>query len=296
MAADRLAGAVRRQLRPGRLLPLGEAADGTWITEEAALDVLRAADVPHGARLHAVRIGPGPGDPAPAAVPAPPSALPPGPLTLTAGLTLPPDAPIPAAAEAVRTALLRTAGQLELPLATVDLRVTDLREQPDAPDTPDGRDSPDASEGGDDGGPGGGPDGADVGAGEGSGPGSSDEAGERVAGAVRAVPGVLRLAPVLGPSLPFTGGPSHGVQVTEDAGAERTGSTHVLVQLAVARGHRPLEVARAARRATAEAARPTESGPGTAAGGRTGAGAGVTAAVLITHVESGRDASTGQDS
>ncbi|MYY85715.1 nucleopolyhedrovirus P10 family protein, partial [Streptomyces sp. SID335] len=49
--------AVRRQLGLGRVLPLGGAADGVWMTESAADGALRqmAERVP-GVRLGAVRI------------------------------------------------------------------------------------------------------------------------------------------------------------------------------------------------------------------------------------------------
>ncbi|MFF7675825.1 hypothetical protein [Actinacidiphila glaucinigra] len=58
MTADRLARAVRRQLGLGRVLPLGGPGDTVWVTERAAAGVLRAAAgaVP-GIRLGALRIG-----------------------------------------------------------------------------------------------------------------------------------------------------------------------------------------------------------------------------------------------
>ena len=84
--ADRLQRAVRRQTGLGRLLPLGGARDGAWIFEKAAEAVLRRAAEPvRDARLGALRIGPaGPGGTAEPVVPPPPSALPPGPLRITA--------------------------------------------------------------------------------------------------------------------------------------------------------------------------------------------------------------------
>ncbi|NDZ83227.1 hypothetical protein G3I19_32835, partial [Streptomyces sp. SID10853] len=56
---DGLAQAVRSRLGLGRLLPLGGAPDGAWITEEAAAAVLRsaAAGVP-GTVLGKLRVGP----------------------------------------------------------------------------------------------------------------------------------------------------------------------------------------------------------------------------------------------
>lgn len=83
---DGLAQAVRSRLALGRLLPLGGARDGAWITEEAAVAVLRHAGggVP-GTALGKLRIAPvGTAAAARATVPAPPSALPPGPLRVEA--------------------------------------------------------------------------------------------------------------------------------------------------------------------------------------------------------------------
>ncbi|MFE0630173.1 hypothetical protein ACFW3D_24800 [Streptomyces sp. NPDC058864] len=66
MTADRLARAVRRQLGLGRVLPLGGPADTVWVTERAAAGVLRAAaDAVPGIRLGTLRLGTafGPGGP-----------------------------------------------------------------------------------------------------------------------------------------------------------------------------------------------------------------------------------------
>ncbi|EGX59089.1 hypothetical protein SZN_14236, partial [Streptomyces zinciresistens K42] len=78
--------AVRDQLGLGRLLPLGDARDGAWIAERAAEGVLRrAAEEVGGVRLEALRIGlADPREARESAVPAPPSALPPGPLRVSA--------------------------------------------------------------------------------------------------------------------------------------------------------------------------------------------------------------------
>ncbi|AZM45346.1 hypothetical protein DMB38_05455 [Streptomyces sp. WAC 06738] len=56
--------AVREQVGLGRLLPLGDAADGTWIAERAAACVLRrAAAGLREARVTGLRVGPAdPGD------------------------------------------------------------------------------------------------------------------------------------------------------------------------------------------------------------------------------------------
>ncbi|GAA1884520.1 hypothetical protein [Streptantibioticus ferralitis] len=78
---------MREHLGIGRLLPLGEAADGSWITERAATGVLRtAADAMVGVRLGALCIGRAGGrsPDAGADIAARPSALPPGPLRIEA--------------------------------------------------------------------------------------------------------------------------------------------------------------------------------------------------------------------
>jgi hypothetical protein len=130
------ADAVRRRLGLGRLLPLGGAADGAWLAERAAEAVLRraAAEVPGVApgRLRLALVDPG-GAAAPA-VPAPPSALPPGPLRIEADFAAVARDPLPVTAAALRTALFTAAvGLLDLEVAEVDLRVTELLDA--APET-----------------------------------------------------------------------------------------------------------------------------------------------------------------
>ncbi|WP_406140902.1 hypothetical protein [Streptomyces sp. NBC_01089] len=134
---DGLAQAVRSRLGLGRLLPLGGARDGAWITEEAAVAVLRsaAAGVP-GAVLGKVRVDRATADaPARAGVPAPPSALPPGPLRVGAEAEGVAGAePIPAAVERLRDALFGACAQaLGLDVTEVDVRVTGLLEAPPNP-------------------------------------------------------------------------------------------------------------------------------------------------------------------
>ncbi|MGQ4515848.1 hypothetical protein [Streptomyces sp. DW26H14] len=143
---------VRRRLGLGRLLPLGSAGDGAWLAEQAAVGVLRAAGTAGTdgtAVLGRVRVGPAeetddrdgrdaPRDPGPAgggaagggtAPPAPPSALAPGPLTITAEFESVRDEPLPALAERLRKALLECAHDaLGLRVTGVDLRVTGLRD------------------------------------------------------------------------------------------------------------------------------------------------------------------------
>ncbi|MFJ6310150.1 hypothetical protein [Streptomyces althioticus] len=137
MTADRWTRMVRQQVGMGRLLPLGGPYDGAWIAERAASGVLRGAaerEVPE-VRLNGVRIGlADPDAAAEPAVPAPPSALPPGPLRLTAEFAATAAWPLPETASRLRTSLAVTATErLGLDLTEVDLRVTELLdEQPTA--------------------------------------------------------------------------------------------------------------------------------------------------------------------
>ncbi|MGW3551612.1 hypothetical protein ACWDLL_12190 [Streptomyces griseoincarnatus] len=146
MTADRWTRMVRQQVGLGRLLPLGGPYDGAWIAERAAGGVLRDAagrEVPE-ARLDSVRIGlADPGTAAEPAVPAPPSALPPGPLRLTAEFAATAAWPLQETASRLRTSLAVAATeQLGLDVTEVDLRVTELLdEEPSAapsgaPETP----------------------------------------------------------------------------------------------------------------------------------------------------------------
>ncbi|MEU9865677.1 hypothetical protein AB0D99_32885 [Streptomyces sp. NPDC047971] len=229
------AAAVRERLGPGRLLPLGKAADGAWLTEQAARTVLlRAASTVRGVVPGTLRVGLVAAD-AEAPFPVPPGGLPPGTLGISAAFAaeygreasgpLPMLAaeygteasrPLPTLAAEVREALFASAlGELGLVVVEVDLRVTDLAEEPrQAPDSPaathpPGRTSPVTAS-----------------------PGPDDP----VARAVLAVAGVAALTGTLG-------GPLHRAP-----GLLR-------VELAVAAGHRALDVARAARTAATAAAR-----------------------------------------
>ena len=136
--ADGWTAAVRQRLGLGRLLPLGGPADGAWISERAAVAVLRrSAGTPGpGPVLGEVRIAVADPDSAPdPALPAPPSALPPGPLRIEATMSATADRPLPTAAAALRSALLTAAAQrLGLVVGEVDLRVTELLDK--APEQP----------------------------------------------------------------------------------------------------------------------------------------------------------------
>ncbi|KAA6222620.1 hypothetical protein CP973_12370 [Streptomyces albofaciens JCM 4342] len=234
MAGDQLVTAVRQQLGLGRLLPLGGPADGAWIAERAAAGVLRkAGDALPGLRVGTVRLSLAePDAPPEAAVPAPPSALPPGPLRIEADFAATAGRPVPASAGLLREALLTCgAERLGLEVAAVDLRATDLLDGDDGGDEG-GNDAP---------GGGGGAETADTAAGP---AGATAGDADPLEAAVLRVPGVVRLVPALG---------ALSRPVRHDDG-------HVLVQLAVAADRRALDVARAVRDAVGTAAgaeRPT---------------------------------------
>ncbi|MFP3990418.1 nucleopolyhedrovirus P10 family protein [Streptomyces sp. E11-3] len=236
MTADRWTQAVRDQLGLGRLLPLGGATDGAWITERAAADVLRdeAAEVP-GVRVGVLRLAladPAATTPEPA-VPPPPSALPPGPLRIEADVAATAAEPLPVAADRLRTVLAEAAdARLGLVVAAVDLRVTGLLEADPARPPQGDTDSTAATA-------------ALVGEG--------DEA--RAATAADSVPGVSRLTGALG-------GLGRAVHFSDRAprgAAVSAPGRHLRVELAVRADHRALEVAVAVRRAVASslADRPT---------------------------------------
>lgn len=221
---DRWTQAVRHQLGLGRFLPLGGARDGAWITEEAAGSVLRrAAGDMRGARLGRLRIGlADPQDAHDPAVPPPPSALPPGPLRVTAEFAATASEPLPTTAERLRALVATAADGLGLAVAEVDLRVTALLDE-----------EPDEDEGEPGSLPVRPPEPAPA---EPRGDGDSDEG--RAAGAALSVPGVSRLTGILGR-------PVH-IEERQDA----TGALprrHVRLELAVGADHRALDVARAVR-------------------------------------------------
>ncbi|MFE6228676.1 MULTISPECIES: hypothetical protein [unclassified Streptomyces] len=171
---DGWAEVVRDRLAPGRLLPLGTAADGVWLAERAARQVLeRAVLAVRGAVPGPLRIGAA--EEAPEAVPGPfpvpPGGVPAGPLRITAELAVVASGrPLPETAGEVREALLAAARGLDLAVTEVDLRVAELLEEAPAPGEP-APPPPDRTP-----------------------PASEDPAGR----AVLAVPGVVALADALG--------------------------------------------------------------------------------------------------
>ncbi|MEU2509923.1 hypothetical protein ABZ621_35230 [Streptomyces sp. NPDC007863] len=128
--------AVRDRLAPGRLLPLGTAADGAWLAERAAREALgRAVAGVRDAVPGALRIGAAgaAGDPGP--LPVPPGGLPAGPLRIEADLAaVAGGRSLPETAEEVRALLLAAARGLGLAVTEVDLRVTDLLEEAPVPE------------------------------------------------------------------------------------------------------------------------------------------------------------------
>ncbi|MDT0480448.1 MULTISPECIES: nucleopolyhedrovirus P10 family protein [Streptomyces] len=221
MTAEQWARTVRHQLGLGRLLPLGGPRDGAWISEDAAQGVLRAAvrELPD-VRLGGVRIGlADPEDTHEPAVPPPPSALPPGPLRVTAEFEATPARPLPVTAERLRTALAGAAERLlGLELGEVDLRVTALVDE-DAERSPVRQpEPPRAVE---------------------AGPG--DEA--LAAGAALSVSGVDRLTGLLGRPVHIAD------RETGDGSLPRR---HVRVELSVGADRRALDVAREVRAAVGE--------------------------------------------
>ncbi|MCO8302936.1 nucleopolyhedrovirus P10 family protein [Streptomyces sp. RKCA744] len=269
MVTDRLAQTVREQLRLGRLLPLGGREDGSWITERAASEVLgRAAAEVADVRLTTLRIAPAdPGTAESPAVPPPPSALPPGPLRIAAECGATPAEPFPATADRLREVLLGAAAdRLGLLVEAVDVRVTEVLEAPaepprpapphhgpqppPSPPQPQPQPSPPTSPR------------PPRSAAEGH-----DPATTAAASAAASVPGVARLAPVLG-----------------SPRAVRIEGAHIRIELAVAAHHRALDVARAVRTAVAQSAPPPAPAPPPATA-TAPEGQRPTVAVLVTAVD-----------
>ncbi|MFG2503703.1 nucleopolyhedrovirus P10 family protein [Streptomyces sp. NPDC048441] len=238
MTADGWTEAVRRQLGLGRVLPLGGPGDGSWLTEAAADGVLRhAAERVSGVRLGGLRVAlADPSETYVPSVPSPPSALPPGPLRITAEFAASAAEPLPAAAARLRAALFAAAeDRLGLVVEEVDLDVTELLDTGPAPvDVPaEPAKSPAEKEPAPDGG---------------------DEA--RAASAALGVPGVQRLTGTLG-------GFGRAVHIEESTTTDTTDAAlprrHARVELATDRGHRALDVALAVRTAVGDALRDNPS-------------------------------------
>lgn len=236
MTADQWTRAVRRQLGFGRLLPLGGPRDGAWITERAAESVLRRAarHVP-GVHLGTLRLAlADPDQTYEAAVPPPPSALPPGPLRISGEFTaaLATGEPLPTLASHLRATLAEAATErLGLTVTEVDLRVTGLLEEGEAGvaegDETDVR--PDDQQ-------------------QTREPEPEREPGDesRVVAAALAVPGVARLTGALA-------GMGRAVHIEEQPGETTLPRRHVRIELEAHADHRTLDVAREVRRAASEA-------------------------------------------
>ncbi|QNP73485.1 nucleopolyhedrovirus P10 family protein [Streptomyces roseirectus] len=119
---------VRHHLGLGRYLPLGGPRDGCWIAESAAETALRRALA---GQVSGVRLGPlrlsltDPQDAPAPVVPPPASALPPGPLRLSAEFSSRPTDPLPTAAARLRAALAAaTSERVGLVVTEIDLHVT----------------------------------------------------------------------------------------------------------------------------------------------------------------------------
>ncbi|NGO80968.1 nucleopolyhedrovirus P10 family protein [Streptomyces sp. YC504] len=220
---DGLAQAIRQQLGLGRLLALGGPADGAWIAESAARAVLaRAAAALRGVRLDAVRLALA--DPDAAAepvVPGPPSALPPGPLRMTAECAASADEPLPAVAQRLRSGLAIAAHGLGLVVESVDLRITELVEPEEltAATPAPGRRVRTAR---------------------------TDPGRDPAARAALAVPGVTRLTGT-------QAGTGRAVLVEERRSPGALAARHLRIDLATAAHHNALEVALAVRRAASAA-------------------------------------------
>ncbi|MEU7642711.1 hypothetical protein AB0C11_43130 [Streptomyces sp. NPDC039016] len=272
MTGDRWPQAVRQQLGMGRLLPLGGPEDGSWITEQAASGTLRRAafGVP-GIRPGTLRIRLADPEAAPEpSVPAPWTALPPGPLRIEADFSAPARQPLPQVAEHLRQTLLAAAAErLGLVVVEVDLHVTDLLQASEQQPT-----AAEASESA---------------AGETSaphltvtkpghpspGPVPVRDPAEELATVAMAVPGVAHLA--TGPGLPASMARGVVARPVRIEDSNEPPGRHIQIHLAVSDSHRVLDVSLAVRAAVAAAAEGDAPGP-------------VTVAVLVTAVEPSGDA------
>lgn len=206
--------AVRQRLSLGRLLPLGGAQDGAWLSERAAtVELRRAAAEVAGVTLGGLRLSlADPDVPGRPAVPPPPTALPPGPLRIDGEFAAVAGEPLPAMAERLRGVLFACAtDRLGLRVEEVDLRVTALL---------------DPSEGS---------------------PGESPAHPSAEYAAPAGPDGVRAAAPEGDPELLAAAVPGVAYPTRTLGGAVVSTPGHVRVELATAAGHHPLDVARAVR-------------------------------------------------
>ncbi|MET8468866.1 Asp23/Gls24 family envelope stress response protein [Streptomyces sp. NPDC006422] len=113
----RVMDVVRLELRPGRPLPLGEPDEDLWVMEAVAARSLRAAaETVPGVRAGSCRLRPLPAE-----------ADAPDRVEVRLEIHAPLDAALPDLAEEVRTRVWDAADrELGMPVAVVDIRVTDL--------------------------------------------------------------------------------------------------------------------------------------------------------------------------
>ncbi|MFH8577877.1 hypothetical protein [Streptomyces zaomyceticus] len=130
--AEGWTAAVRDRLAPGRLLPLGTAAEGAWITERTVRDVLgRSAEAVRGVVPGALRIGPAYRDPASDTEAEPETeeagAAGTGAVLVRASFAAVAGRPLPELTEELRAALIAAAEDgIGLVVTAVDLHVTAL--------------------------------------------------------------------------------------------------------------------------------------------------------------------------
>ncbi|MFC1419068.1 hypothetical protein [Streptacidiphilus cavernicola] len=126
---------VRTEIRPGRLVPLGEPVGNDWITEAAAARVLRAA----AGRLRGVVCGscrirsaaPDADDSLRRAL----DPLPRGPLRVSVEVAVAASWTVPGVSAALRERLFAVAGtELGIQVTLVDVRVVDLLEETELPE------------------------------------------------------------------------------------------------------------------------------------------------------------------
>lgn len=128
--ADRVMEVVRTELRPGRLLPLGEVSEDNWVTEAAAARVLRAAaERLPGVAAGSCRIRSASATDS-ARLPRPGARLPRGPLQVRMELAVSPTWSVPDVVTALRRLVSASArDDLGLDLAGIDVVVVDLLDQ-----------------------------------------------------------------------------------------------------------------------------------------------------------------------